>query len=265
MWNSAVPAEQRFIEIERGIIQAKIEVFYDPGSIQKKYLEVIGQARTEVILLLPSANSFHEQEKLGVIDLLSATARKGTVAIRIISPVDSEVEKRIAIEHGKSPIQFHRISPVGGDSVIIAVTDRTHSFVIEKIDDSTKDFMSAIGAATYSTRPAMVMSNVWLFEWLWNETGLVEEEMRGRIQVQTNALMSTIAWEITPANYRCARCGKKVDKEIRVYDPRTMPEQSEAVTLAMRQNNAGWIPFCFDCLSKHPYSKPSWLVTEPTE
>jgi hypothetical protein len=145
--------------------------------------------------------------------------------------------------------------------VIIVVIDQEHSLVIEKVDDDGREFVSAVGAATYTTRQALVKSNAWLFEWLWNETGLIEQQVQERIQIQRSALRSSAAWEITPANYKCAKCGKQVVREIRVYDPRMMPAQSAIVSAAMKRNNAGWIPFCFECISSHPYSRPSWLLS----
>jgi len=66
-------------------------------------------------------------------------------------------------------------------------------------------------------------------------------------------------WEITPANFDCAKCGVHVRKEIREYEPALMDSQSEVITMAMRESNAGWIPFCFNCISTLTILKPSWL------
>jgi len=68
-------------------------------------------------------------------------------------------------------------------------------------------------------------------------------------------------WEITPANFKCINCGITVEREIRVHEPQIIKNQSEVVTIAMRENKAGWIPYCFDCISNHPFLKPSWLRT----
>jgi hypothetical protein len=98
LWAGAMPAEQRFAEIERGLTPPKMEVLYDPVKIQKKYMDLIGQARSDVMLMLPTVSSFHRQESIGAIDSLSAMAKKGDVRVRVISPVDSEIEKRIVAE-----------------------------------------------------------------------------------------------------------------------------------------------------------------------
>jgi hypothetical protein len=66
-------------------------------------------------------------------------------------------------------------------------------------------------------------------------------------------------WEITPASSDCVRCKAHVAKEIRVHEPLLMASQSEVASISMRENNAGLIPFCFDCISTHPILKPSWL------
>jgi hypothetical protein len=66
-------------------------------------------------------------------------------------------------------------------------------------------------------------------------------------------------WEILPANYDCVRCKAHVAKELRVHEPFLMASQPEVVTISMRENNAGFAPFCFACISTHQFLKPSWI------
>jgi hypothetical protein len=78
-------------------------------------------------------------------------------------------------------------------------------------------------------------------------------------ELHNSALPIELTWEITPASFDCVRCKTHVVKEIRVHEPLLMNGQSEVATISMRENNAGWIPFCFDCISTHPILKPSWM------
>ncbi len=79
---------------------------------------------------------------------------------------------------------------------------------------------------------------------------------RGLAELHNYPLQLGEAWEITPANFKCVKCGKRVEKEIRIHDPGLMEKQSKLVSIAMKQNDAGWIPFCFSCISNHPILKP---------
>ncbi len=66
-------------------------------------------------------------------------------------------------------------------------------------------------------------------------------------------------WEVVPANFNCAKCGRKVEREIRIHEPGMMVNLSRSVSSVMKGNDAGWIPFCFDCILTHPLLKPPWL------
>ena len=57
-------------------------------------------------------------------------------------------------------------------TVTIIVADKKESLVIEKIDDSTENFIEAAGLATYSNSKPTVMSYVSIFENLWNQAEL---------------------------------------------------------------------------------------------
>jgi MEDS: MEthanogen/methylotroph, DcmR Sensory domain len=82
--------------------------------------------------------------------------------------------------------------------------------------------------------------------------GPLEELHNSRVPLEAT-------WEITPASFDCVKCKAHVVKEIRVHEPLMMASQSEVATISMRENNAGLIPFCFDCISTHPILKPSWM------
>lgn len=262
LWKSAISGDQRIAEIELGIMPAIVEVLYDPMKIWNRLLDMIREARKEVLLLLPSVNAFRRQEQSKLIDSLSAAAVKGEIRVKVLTAMDSLAEKRIASEQRISPIQYQRLTPESGQETIkTIVVDRERSLVIEIKDDSAKDFVSAAGPAVYSTSRATVLSNVSFFERLWNDNQMIEEVARRRNQLPENQLISPLAWEITPAKFRCIRCGKNVKMEIRIYEPRAMQAESAAVTNAMNERDAGWIPFCFDCISSHPLLRPPWLAT----
>jgi hypothetical protein len=244
----------------------RIEVISDSLKIRRVYLEIINQVRNEIMLLLPSVNAFYRQEKLGVIDMLEEAAKRRGLRVRILTATDSTIEKRIERDQIESGLQvlFQPIMPsIKEKSIMVLIADRRISFIIEKEDDSQEDFVRATDFATYSTGEASVRANILFFETLWSSSELLEKEARNRSQAQSRDTASAEAWEITSASFRCVRCGKKVENEIRIYDPRQMPSQSEAASSAMESHIAGWIPFCFECISTHPLLRPSWLIRRP--
>ena len=84
--------------------------------------------------------------------------------------------------------------------------------------------------------------------------------LRGPLEELHNCVIPIQAvWEIVPASYTCVKCKRHVNKEIREYEPDLMIGQSEVITVSMKENEAGWIPFCFNCISAHPFLKPTWL------
>jgi hypothetical protein len=69
LWNQAIPADQKIKGIE-GVIPSFIDTIADPNGIQKTIFDPIQTADHEILITFPIANSFHRQERLGVIKLL---------------------------------------------------------------------------------------------------------------------------------------------------------------------------------------------------
>jgi len=121
--------------------------------------------------------------------------------------------------------------------------NRKASLLVEKKDDSEEDFLNAVRSAMYSTNPVTIRSDLLLFESLWDSASLVEQETERTSQVASRTMGALEpAWRITPANFNCVRCGKRVLYEIRIHEPRVMMSESRAVTSAMQAVKAGWIP-----------------------
>jgi two-component system, OmpR family, sensor histidine kinase VicK len=182
-WNMARPAEERFREIEEGIIQPTIQILRDPHQIQGLCLDLVKQARSELLLILPTANAFHREVKIGVIEALSEAASERGVKVSIISPNSTVQEalealsKTVEVKVGKRMIGHRRIlEPKSRLTVTILVVDRRASLTIEQKDDSAPEFDKAIDVATYSTRNSTVLANINFFERVWNEVELRERE-----------------------------------------------------------------------------------------
>ncbi len=183
LWSRAEPAEERIREIEEGTLHPKIEVIRAPHQIRRLYLDLIKQAKAEILMIVPTANAFHRQARIGVVEALQAAASERGVKVSIVSPnsvVQESLEtlsKAVQAKVGARLIEHRRIleakTPI---PVTILIVDRRASLVIELKDDSQRDFDKANDVATYSTRNSTVTANVRFFERMWEDVELRERE-----------------------------------------------------------------------------------------
>ena len=152
---------------------------------------------------------------------------------------------------------------IQGDKNFVSKTvDGSASLFIKK-DDCKENFADLVLSAVYSTNRVNTQAARLLFSSFWDAVNLLEQEAQGRSMMQSTKLWAPApAWQITPANFICVRCGKKVSKEIRIHEPTVMAEESRAASSAMLRSGTGWIPFCFDCILTHRTLKPAWLVID---
>ncbi|MDG6999027.1 MAG: hypothetical protein JRN15_07930, partial [Nitrososphaerota archaeon] len=193
-WSRAIPAEQRFREIEEGVVSPKMEIITEPSRVQKLFLELIDHAKNEILIILPTPNAFHREERIGAIDAIQAAASDRGVKVNVITP-DPVIQetldamgRNIEAKVGRKLLEHKRtLEAKTPDTVTILVIDRSMSLFVEQKDDAELDFDKAIGVATYSTRNSTVKANVRLFERVWEEIDLremeevlVEKERRSR-------------------------------------------------------------------------------------
>ncbi len=211
LWSKSVPAEQRIKEIEEGIVLGKTEVIQNPEDIQQIFIDMVKSAKHEVLLVIPTINSFYRKERMGIIKLLKQAAeREHRVTVRILTHTKDTIGEKLQNivaaneqreskrEKGEEEIKSKKKSfdirhidvestneNNGGlfaeaakksavTTVTIVVVDREESLVIEKKDDSKQNFIEAVGMATYSNSKPTVLSYVSIFENLWKETELYQ-------------------------------------------------------------------------------------------
>jgi signal transduction histidine kinase len=183
LWENAILAEERIAEIEQGIAPGRIEVISEPQKIQETLVDLIKQARDEILILLPTASAFRRQEKIGIVDSLQTAASEHGVRVSILSP-NSLIQQTLQrfseqneAKYGRKLINNRIMSEsTTPEPVMFFVFDRKASIIIEVKDDSQPDFADAVGVATYSTRNPTVQANVRFYERIWDEVELGERE-----------------------------------------------------------------------------------------
>ena len=181
LWKQGQPAQNRIRQIESDEPASVMEVIYDPAKTKEVYLQMVEQAQSELLLLLPSLHSFHRQKSVGAIDSILKAAKRG-VRIVVLSPLDYQIRNTFPSSDVRlSPFDDERggsnkVRGVGYESslvsiwpipqaktregVTILITDRRSSLVIEEKEPSEMDFMKTTGLSTYTTSQVSVRSNV---------------------------------------------------------------------------------------------------------
>jgi len=177
---------------QAGVVQHMMETIEDPFKVLQIEIDLIMSAKTEILVMLSTANAFHRQEKMGMLDLLKKIAREKGLTVGILVPQDNAIEEladRVNKEPGKLYIRF--VEPTLQSKISILIVDRMHSLVAELKDDSKETSHEAMGLATYSSSPPVVLSYAFIFESLWAELELHEniKESNKRLQ-QSNLQLS---------------------------------------------------------------------------
>jgi two-component system sensor histidine kinase VicK len=190
-------------KLNEDLKKAATEVIQNPHRILELFINMIKLANQEILLVLPTTNAFLREDREGIIELLNDAAMERNLIVRIVTPTNEIIEKKIQNilvserkeverergelltlqeereERRRKNFDVRRIDITTSPSEKIAVTtvtiivaDKKESLVIEKIDDSTENFIEAAGLATYSNSKPTVMSYVSIFENLWNQAEL---------------------------------------------------------------------------------------------
>ena len=67
-------------------------VIQDRQSIQKLFIDILKSSKSEILLVLPTANAFLREHRLGVIQLLEQAATEQDVVVRILTPTNTLIE-----------------------------------------------------------------------------------------------------------------------------------------------------------------------------
>jgi signal transduction histidine kinase len=191
-------------KLNEDLKKAATEVIQNPHRILELFINMIKLANQEILLVLPTTNAFLREDRVGIIKLLDDAAMERNLVVRIVTPTNEIIEKKIQnilVSEGKEVegergellalqeereerkrknFDVRRIDTqttssskkIAVTTVTIIVADKKESLVIEKIDDSAENFIEAAGLATYSNSKPTVMSYVSIFENLWNQAEL---------------------------------------------------------------------------------------------
>jgi hypothetical protein len=174
LWSKAIPAKQRFKEIEQGAKREFVETIRDPYEIQQLGFDLIKKAEEEILVLFSTSNAFFRQEKAGAIELLKEAATIRGVKVRVLVPIDTNNDGLSeTIQQLKNlGIDIRTVKHIFQNKLTVLLVDQGLCLTVELKDDTRETSDEAIGLATYSNSEATVFSYVSIFENLWIQTKL---------------------------------------------------------------------------------------------
>ena len=205
LWKNGIDAKSRIQDIDNGVGNENIEIIQNPSEVQKLTFELVKSARKEIQIIFSTANAFHRQEYVGLMQLLKEVSDERGPRIRVLVPKDNLIEEKIGhmrqhqLHQQIKQQQQKRIAQQQMDiryieehlqtKVSVLVVDSRYSLVIEVKDDTKKTSYEAIGIATYSNSKPTVLSYISIFETLWRQTELYDRLKEAHDQLQAHEKM----------------------------------------------------------------------------
>jgi signal transduction histidine kinase len=168
LWSQGVNADDRILEIEKGVEPDFFEVINDKNKAAELLLSLSKLAKEEVLFLLPSDKALIRMKRLGVLDALQKASLQG-VNVRVICPVtdvSAEIIERLRVE---SQIKLAK----GNESESgIMIMDSSRFISAELVNPTSETFSEAIGIALYSNSKRSTSMLRSFFNSLWNQAEL---------------------------------------------------------------------------------------------
>jgi hypothetical protein len=182
---NSVSAEEKIREIKRGHEENFNKVILDPKEILNTTINSIYSATQEILLLIPTENSFHRLEYSGVLNSIWNASLERNVTAKILISIDhntnnqkiennNSIEEKIQkiIRKDHLPIEVQYLPKPLENNLITVIVDQDISLAIEVSDDSQKVFEKAIRSAVYSNSEITVSSCLSIFDTLWIQSEL---------------------------------------------------------------------------------------------
>src|SRR5215831_21180723 len=93
LWNTSTSAERKILEIQNDASLGITEIIDNPSKTQELFIDLIKTTKSEVLLMMPTANSFMREYRIGAIQLLeelSTDRQTGrAINVRILTPINN--------------------------------------------------------------------------------------------------------------------------------------------------------------------------------
>ena len=168
MWSMAMPSDLRFNQLELGIEPEQTRLLDDITDAYKVGASLSAEAREEVLMILTSHRTIvRNAERFGI---LGERQKEKKLKVRILTPtLDPEAMKIIP------DAEWRNTEPM---KVSILIYDREKMFITQYADSDANTTERAVRSNIYTTNRQTIAGMVSVFEALWRESELREEEVR---------------------------------------------------------------------------------------
>lgn len=173
LWQKAIPAADRLVELEQGVEPEFIEVITDGEKGASLIVDFAKSVRKEAQLILPQPRTIERAGKLGMWDLLVDAANNYGAEIRVISVLTEENIELAKEIMNRAPGIKILSGPRSGSGLFIQ--DERRYFRAEDKDPDADKAADAISKVIYSNSKNGVKSFKSFFETLWKQTELYEQ------------------------------------------------------------------------------------------
>lgn len=177
-WDKTIPTEEEIQEInQKSNNKPDIRVINNREEALKTSIQLIKNAKNEILLLFSSANAFYRRMvRADGFDIIREICQSGQdVNIRILIPFDEKISDivdnlkkswKIDVKYLAEPLQLR---------VTILVVDRSYSMTVELVNDNVDSSIDAMGLSTYSNSKSTVLYYVSIFESLWKQADIYKK------------------------------------------------------------------------------------------
>jgi two-component system, OmpR family, sensor histidine kinase VicK len=184
LWTRAIPAHERFEQIEEGGGHEFVKVITNPQKASRILSELVKSAKEEILLFLANDDVLTRIDKLGLVDqMIKISQEANTTTIKIITPLSEKSSKIVNRINKRAP--SIRILNSDNDSAFgMCIIDGEKLLRVETRQSDVDDLSGAIDFAIYSNRKLTVNSFKSIFELLWNER-LLNEQLKIHDKMQS--------------------------------------------------------------------------------
>ena len=174
-WKTGIDAEERILDIEKGYY-SNTRIIPDPKESYKIISELVDSVNDEVLILVPSENGFSQLETADGFKVLNELALKEIKVKVLHAPIDNEKQNILQkIKLNYPHIEFRSLHTTFQPIIRITILDREKTILMEIRNDTSEDFMNAVGLSLFIESKPTALSYVSIFNNLWNQSEMYDK------------------------------------------------------------------------------------------
>ena len=207
IWDSAIPAEARIKQLEVGLDPGETRIVSDIREATNLGWELVDRVKREVLIILASGRTIERNTEM--FQKLMVNAKEKGIDVRVLVPSTQNDEQTQTLPG----IQWRQVRPM---STGIAIYDRESMLITQYVDPEAADPSGAYFSNIYSTNKQTIAGMASVFEALWSESELRENDRKSRKQAEL--LQDILSHDIR--NYsQAALAWAEILKDKRIDDP----------------------------------------------